>query len=34
MDNDKLEIVSYAFAIMAGLCLASGIVILKGGRGE
>jgi len=32
--NNKLNIMSYTFAIMAGLCFASSIAILSGGRGR
>ena len=31
--NTGLTFISYTFAIMAGLCLASGIVILSSERG-
>lgn len=32
--NKKLDILSYAFAAIAGLCFASGIAVLSGGRGQ
>lgn len=32
--NKKLDILSYAFAAIAGLCFASGMVVLSGGRGK
>lgn len=31
--NHKIDVLSYALAAIAGLCFASGIAILTGGRG-
>lgn len=30
--NHRIEFISYAFAVMAGLCFASGLAILTGGK--
>lgn len=34
MVNNKLSLVSYAFATMAGVCFVSGLVILSTGGGN